>query len=60
MAQLDKMSVKTMLALFAAVAVVGVLVMLFSIILGIFLLGVAEVFFVLAYRRFSKTAKAAS
>jgi hypothetical protein len=43
-----------MLALFAVVALVGVLMFAFSVALGLVILVVAEVFFAMAYRRFSK------
>ena len=43
-----------MLALFAAVAILGVLTLAFSVVIGLALLVVAEIFFAVAYRRFSK------
>jgi len=46
-----------MLMIFAALAVVGVLALAFSRALGLIFLVVAEVFFVVAYRRFSKSSK---
>jgi len=49
-----KPGVKRMLTLFAAVAVVGILTMAFSVVIGLVLLVVAEVFFAIAYRRFAK------
>jgi len=46
--------VRRMLALFAIVAILGVLMLAFSVVLGLALLVVAEVFFAVAYRRFSR------
>ena len=46
-----------MLVIFAALAFLGVLTLAFSRALGLVVLVVAEVFFVIAYRRFSKSAK---
>jgi hypothetical protein len=46
-----------MLMIFAALAVVGVLTLAFSRVLGLVVLVVAEVFFVFAYRRFSKISR---
>jgi len=43
-----------MLTLFAVVAILGVLMLAFSVVLGLALLVVAEVFFAIAYRRFSR------
>lgn len=43
--------------IFAALAVVGVLTLALSRALGLIVLVVAEVFFVFAYRRFSKSSK---
>jgi len=43
--------------IFAALAVVGVLTLAFSRAIGLVVLVVAEIFFVVAYRRFSKTSK---
>lgn len=54
----DRSSVKRMLTLFAVVAIVGVLTLAFSVPLGLFLLIIAEIFFAVAYRRFSKSSKA--
>ena len=53
----DQTNVKRMLLLFAIIALVGVLMFAFSVILGLFVLVVAEVFFAIAYRRFSKVAR---
>lgn len=46
-----------MLTVFAVLAVAGVLLFAFSRILGLLILVAAEVFFVIAYRRFSKISK---
>lgn len=46
-----------MLIIFAALAFIGVLTLAFSRALGLVVLVVAEVFFVIAYRRFSKSTK---
>jgi len=54
---LDQKGVRRMLMIFAALAVVGVLALAFSRALGLIFLVVAEVFFVVAYRRFSKSSK---
>ena len=54
---LDQKGVRRMLMIFAALAVVGVLTLAFSRAIGLVVLVVAEVFFVVAYRRFSKTSK---
>ena len=43
-----------MLTLFAVTGIVGVLMFKFSVVLGLILLAVAELFFAIAYRRFSK------
>jgi hypothetical protein len=43
-----------MLVIFAALALMGVLTLAFSVVLGLVVLVVAEAFFVVAYRRFSK------
>jgi heme A synthase len=56
----DRRSVRRMLTLFAVVAIVGVVTLAFSVPLGLFLLIIAEIFFAVAYRRFSKSSKAAS
>jgi hypothetical protein len=53
----DTKSVKKMLAIFGVLAIVGVLLLSQSVVLGLVFLGIAEVFFAVAYRRFSKTAK---
>jgi hypothetical protein len=47
-----------MLTLFAVVAIIGVFTLAFSVALGLILLVVAEVFFAIAYRRFSRRPKA--
>ena len=49
-----------MLVMFAVVGVLGVLMLVFSIVLGMVLLLVAEVFFAVAYRRFSRRSKTSS
>lgn len=54
----DRKGVRRMLTIFAVLAVAGVLTFAFSRVLGLVLLVVAEVFFAIAYRRFSKDAKA--
>lgn len=46
-----------MLTVFAVLAVAGVAMLAVSRVLGLLLLVVAEVFFVIAYRRFSKISK---
>jgi membrane protein implicated in regulation of membrane protease activity len=46
--------VRRMLALFGALAIAGVILLAFSVVLGLVVLVVAEVFFMLAYRRFSQ------
>jgi membrane protein implicated in regulation of membrane protease activity len=46
-----------MLALFGALAIAGVLLLAISIVIGLVLLVAAEVFFMLAYRRFSQRPK---
>jgi len=55
----DRKSVRRMLVLFAVVAIIGVFMLAFSVVLGIILLLVAEAFFAVAYRRFSKSTKSA-
>jgi hypothetical protein len=50
----DKRSVRRMLTVFAVLAIAGVLMLRISVALGLVLLVVAEVFFAVAYRRFSK------
>jgi hypothetical protein len=52
--QPDRRGAKKMLTLFAAVAIVGVLMLAFSVVIGLVLLVIAEVFFAIAYRRFSR------
>jgi hypothetical protein len=56
-ASLARKDVRRMLTIFAVLAVAGVLMFAVSRILGLLLLVVAEVFFVIAYRRFSKISK---
>lgn len=56
----DQKGVRRMLIIFAALAIIGVLTLAFSVALGLVVLVVAEVFFVVAYRRFSKSAKTKS
>lgn len=51
----DRRGVRRMLMLFGALAIVGVLMLALSVVLGLFLLVVAEVFFAIAYRRFSRS-----
>jgi hypothetical protein len=50
----ERKSAVRMLALFAVIGLVGVLMFKFSVVLGLIILVVAEVFFAMAYRRFSK------
>ncbi|MDG7006555.1 MAG: hypothetical protein JRM86_06435 [Nitrososphaerota archaeon] len=53
----DRTGVKMMLVIFAILAVAGVLMFLVSAVLGLAILVVAEVFFAIAYRRFSRLSK---
>ncbi|MDG6915567.1 MAG: hypothetical protein JRN23_02050 [Nitrososphaerota archaeon] len=53
----DRTGVKRMLVIFAILAVAGVLMFLVSAVLGLAILVVAEVFFAIAYRRFSRLSK---
>ena len=55
-----KNNVRSMLILFAVVAILGVFTLAFSVVIGIVLLIIAEVFFAVAYRRFSKRPRPAS
>ena len=55
----DRKGARKMLTLFAVVAVLGVLMLAFSVALGLILLVVAEVFFAMAYRRVSKRSRPA-
>jgi 4-hydroxybenzoate polyprenyltransferase len=50
----DKRSVRRMLTFFAILAIAGVLMLAISVAIGLVLLVVAEVFFAVAYRRFSR------
>jgi hypothetical protein len=54
---LGQKGVRRMLMIFAALAVIGVVALAFSVALGLIFLVVAEGFFVVAYRRFSKGSK---
>jgi membrane protein implicated in regulation of membrane protease activity len=54
-APLDQKGVRRMLLYFAVIAVAGVLSLSLNVALGLILLVVAEVFFVIAYRRFSRS-----
>lgn len=54
---LGRKDVRRMLTVFAVLAVAGVAMLAVSRVLGLLLLVVAEVFFVIAYRRFSKISK---
>jgi hypothetical protein len=54
---LDQKGVRRMLMIFAALAVIGIVTLAFSRALGLVVLVVAEGFFVVAYRRFSKSSK---
>jgi 4-hydroxybenzoate polyprenyltransferase len=47
-------SVRRMLTFFAVLAIAGVLMLAISVAIGLVLLVVAEVFFAVAYRRFSR------
>jgi hypothetical protein len=53
----DRRGVRRMLTIFAVVAIIGVFTLAFSVLLGLILLVVAEVFFAIAYRRFSRRPK---
>jgi hypothetical protein len=57
---LGRKDVRLMLTIFAVLAVAGVLMFAVSRVLGLLLLVAAEVFFVVAYRRFSKISKGES
>jgi hypothetical protein len=48
---------RNMLALFAVLGIVGVLLLAFSVILGLAVLVVAEAFFMMAYRNFSRRSR---
>jgi hypothetical protein len=50
----DRRSVRRMLTFFAIIAIAGVLMLAISVAIGLVLLVVAEVFFAIAYRRFSR------
>jgi Flp pilus assembly protein TadB len=56
---LAQKGVRKMLLLFAALGIVGVLLLLVSVLLGLAVLVVAEAFFFLAYRRFARRARPA-
>lgn len=56
-AQADRRGVRRMLAVFAALAVLGIVTLAVSVVLGLIILLVAEVFFAIAYRRFSRLHK---
>ncbi len=53
----DQGSVRRMLAIFAVLAILGVITLSLNVALGLVVLVVAEVFFVIAYRRFSRLPK---
>jgi hypothetical protein len=53
----DIKSVRKMLALFAVLAIAGVVLLIKSVVLGLAVLVVAEVFFAMAYRDFSRRSK---
>ena len=55
----NRASVRRMLIVFAALGIAGVLMLKFSVVIGLALLVVAEVFFAVAYRRFSRPSPAA-
>ena len=46
-----------MLMLFGALSLIGVILLAFSVVIGLIVLAVAEIFFVRAYRRFSKSVR---
>lgn len=48
-----------MLTFFAVIAILGVLMLAISVVLGLILLIIAEIFFAVAYRRFSRRAPVA-
>jgi len=50
----DRRSVRRMLTFFAVLAIAGVLMLAISVAIGLVLLVVAEIFFAVAYRRFSR------
>jgi hypothetical protein len=54
---LEKFGVRRMLVVFAVLAIAGVLTLVLSVVIGIVILALAEVFFFLAYRRFKKMPK---
>lgn len=51
---MERAGVKRMLLIFAALAILGVISLAINVALGLIVLVVAEAFFVMAYRRFSK------
>jgi hypothetical protein len=55
----DRRGVRNLLVAFAVLGVVGVLVLLVSVVLGLVLLIVAELFFAIAFRRFSRRTRQA-
>jgi len=56
----DRRGVRRMLTFFAVIAIAGVLMLAISVVIGLALLVVAEVFFAVAYRRFSRRPPPAS
>jgi hypothetical protein len=54
---LDRTSVRRMLVVFGVLGIAGVVMLKFSVVIGLALLVVAEVFFAVAYRRFSRPPK---
>jgi amino acid transporter len=53
----DRRGVRRMLSIFAVLAILGIITLAASVILGLVVLLIAEVFFVIAYRRFSRLAR---
>ena len=51
---MDQKGVKRMLLIFGVLAILGVVTLAVSVLLGVIVLAVAEVFFLMAYRRFSR------
>jgi heme O synthase-like polyprenyltransferase len=56
----NQKGVKKNLAIFGVLAIAGVLMLAVSVVIGFVLIVIAEVFFVTAYRRFSKRAEPAA
>jgi membrane protein implicated in regulation of membrane protease activity len=49
--------IRRMLIIFAALAIAGVLMLAISVVVGLALLVIAEIFFAVAYRRFARQPK---